>query len=1261
MDGRVSRKVVAAIASISVLGTAAVTAVGSAAAADAPDSGLIAEYVFDETSGTAVPNTAAGSAFGDATVERGQDSDWTGTSLTLRGGSKTGSGDYVRLPDDMLTSAESATVSIEVKPSATSLGGFHFLWNFGAQDDQTDYFFGSVNESNNRSTLVGIMNEDSETLVQSGESLTADEWVNVTSVVDGAAGTASVYINGQLAQTGPMPHTPSDIADQSFSAIGYPAWPDPLFQGEVAAFRVYDRVLDATEVAAVSAEDASIHAAEFAAQAQGVLDDLNLQDLTTADHIDLPTADGRVTWTTSDSSVVTADGTVSQPTQGQPNATAELTASVSVRGQEASQTITVTVEPSDETPAERLARLAARWVVPSVVASGAELPAAPDGVTASSVEAAGAGISLVDGAIVSSAAEPTVATVTAVLADDSSSETVTREFTVTVLPADGSRDLLAYHRNPTNDAEANNADAALSMHLALEEASGWSPLFDNYGIFFPKTSQTPASGGTTSGIIRSLIDPHVFYLEDGRYGIVATRVARNGGSDGTGDSSVLFATSDDLLSYEEVGLIDLGVTSGVNNAAAIYDSASDRYVLTWMSDTGASLYTSFASLDPVADQGPIERGIVPILGDDASGAGVANYAGGNALPVTTEVAEALEVRFEPIVNTGASNLHDIELAAGDPFSEGDLPSMIDLDYNDGSTADLGITWDAADIAAVDTSVPGEYVIEGTVRQPDYQAPFAVERADPTAFKFDYNGENKYLMIATKDLNLDPVNNGGQPTGLPLRMADSIAGLSDEALAAGEVEEVDILSRGTLDAYGNSMWGCFWAPEMHMVDGKLSIFFMPCYSSDIFTGRASIIQLEQDGEGNHLDPTDPANWSEATYVTRADGQPLNTQTGISLDMTYWEDQGTHYYSWQMLGANFIATFDPADPYTLTSTPVRIVPSEYAWDNTIAEGPNVHIKDGTVYMLYSGSLVGNTYTNGLVMAPSGADLTDPSVWTKLNYPILKSEPFEDDWLLGPGHGMWSEDDDGNLLYVFHARTDAGGTGRDMYIRRVHWASDGIPRLNLEREEELLPSLRNVSITVTVAEEATVVEFVDVAGSEHAAGIAWLAAEGISTGWETETGTEFRPFASITRDAMAAFLYRYAGSPDVTLPAQSPFVDADPSLEHYEAIVWLAQEGISTGWMVSGEQEFRPFEPITRDAMAAFLYRMADEPAGNDPVESPFLDITTRNTEFYTEITWLEGAGVTEGWAVDGGYEFRPFNETTRDAMATFLYRFDQLDSQ
>jgi hypothetical protein len=213
---------------------------------------------------------------------------------------------------------------------------------------------------------------------------------------------------------------------------------------------------------------------------------------------------------------------------------------------------------------------------------------------------------------------------------------------------------------------------------------------------------------------------------------------------------------------------------------------------------------------------------------------------------------------------------------------------------------------------------------------------------------------------------------------------------------------------------------------------------------------------------------PANWTKAQKVLRADGSILNPVQNISLDMTYFEDSGQSYYAWQMLGSVFIAKMDPADPTRLTSAPVRILPPEFAWDNVIAEGPNVLAKDGTLYMIYSGSSVGDSYTTGLITAEAGqnVDLTSPAAWTKLNYPIQKSGMFNGAWQLGTGHGMWSMDEDDNILYVFHARTSNRGlTGRDMFVRRVHFAADGMPIFDMESDEEVAPENRLVTATVTV----------------------------------------------------------------------------------------------------------------------------------------------------------------------------------------------------
>ncbi len=176
-----------------------------------------------------------------------------------------------------------------------------------------------------------------------------------------------------------------------------------------------------------------------------------------------------------------------------------------------------------------------------------------------------------------------------------------------------------------------------------------------------------------------------------------------------------------------------------------------------------------------------------------------------------------------------------------------------------------------------------------------------------------------------------------------------------------------------------------------------------------------------------------------------------------------------------------------------------------------------------------------------------------------------------------------------------------------------------------------------------------------------IEWLADRGISTGFHVGDGQhEFRAKASISREAMAAFMYRHAGSPQVTLPARSPFTDVKPGSQFYKEIVWLSQEGISTGWRKSGSKaEFRPKEPIARDAMAAFLYRYADRPSFTPPSRSPFTDTSATGTQFYKEITWLASTGVSTGWTKGGGKaEYRPYTDITREAMAAFLYRYDRL---
>ncbi len=174
-----------------------------------------------------------------------------------------------------------------------------------------------------------------------------------------------------------------------------------------------------------------------------------------------------------------------------------------------------------------------------------------------------------------------------------------------------------------------------------------------------------------------------------------------------------------------------------------------------------------------------------------------------------------------------------------------------------------------------------------------------------------------------------------------------------------------------------------------------------------------------------------------------------------------------------------------------------------------------------------------------------------------------------------------------------------------------------------------------------------FSDVPGTHpFAANIAWLATSGITTGYADGT---FRPDAVVNRGSMAAFLYRYAGNPVFNAPAVSPFKDVPTSHAFYKEITWLASTGVTSGY---ADGTYKPDAPVTRQSMAAFLWRFAGfpEPEGPNPT---FTDVGAGHT-FAAPIRHLAVAAITTGYA-DG--TFKPGAPVTRQSMAAFIQRADQ----
>lgn len=171
-----------------------------------------------------------------------------------------------------------------------------------------------------------------------------------------------------------------------------------------------------------------------------------------------------------------------------------------------------------------------------------------------------------------------------------------------------------------------------------------------------------------------------------------------------------------------------------------------------------------------------------------------------------------------------------------------------------------------------------------------------------------------------------------------------------------------------------------------------------------------------------------------------------------------------------------------------------------------------------------------------------------------------------------------------------------------------------------------------------------------------ITQLAEYGITNGWTMKDGSkEYRPLANTNRDVMIVFIYRAMGSPAYTPPKKSPFKDVKTNNIFYKEIAWAYDTGISTGWkMKDGSREFRPLQPVKRDAMAAFLMRASGDkkPAVRNSV---FKDVS-KKTIFAAEIQWMKDKGISTGWKSKNGLPtYQPLSNTKRDAMAAFMIRW------
>ncbi|WP_051250631.1 LamG-like jellyroll fold domain-containing protein [Paenibacillus harenae] len=119
------------------------------------------------------------------------------------------------------------------------------IFDFGNNTNQ--YLFLTPRSGGANSLRFSIKNGGNEQLIQTSQ-LPVGEWVHVAVTLGG--GTAKLYVNGEeKASAVNFTIKPSDFKP-SQNYIGKSQWPDPLFNGMIDEFRIYDYVLSAGEIQA---------------------------------------------------------------------------------------------------------------------------------------------------------------------------------------------------------------------------------------------------------------------------------------------------------------------------------------------------------------------------------------------------------------------------------------------------------------------------------------------------------------------------------------------------------------------------------------------------------------------------------------------------------------------------------------------------------------------------------------------------------------------------------------------------------------------------------------------------------------------------------------------------------------------------------------------------------------------------------------------------------------------------------------------------
>lgn len=161
-----------------------------------------------------------------------------------------------------------------------------------------------------------------------------------------------------------------------------------------------------------------------------------------------------------------------------------------------------------------------------------------------------------------------------------------------------------------------------------------------------------------------------------------------------------------------------------------------------------------------------------------------------------------------------------------------------------------------------------------------------------------------------------------------------------------------------------------------------------------------------------------------------------------------------------------------------------------------------------------------------------------------------------------------------------------------------------------------------------------------------VAMLLSTAFATVGDTTEGYEDSPSQiddAVTRSEAISFLWDMAGNPAAQV--ENPFLDIDTTDDYYEAVLWAADVGITTG---TSATTYSPNDSVTCGQMITFLWRLAGEPM----VVQTTIEGVSEENYCYHAVAWATSLGIVEG---GGDGAFLPDDLWNAQQMTADLYDY------